>query len=205
MGDCFRVSQWHRGILIKTNHISRIMIGPRKSVDKPTRLLPFSVRFLNRFSPLSLIPLHLSWHRVTHYVRNVSWIRMRMSMPSRRRGDAFTLSWMIERTTNHERATTDCQILNIFHGPPSRMKTDCEQRSSGNWIEQDKRECLDVLIWIFWWISRVYLQVWIMERKRKVRLGHRASTRIIISSVEEILETLEKQDQPSAINITRLR
>ena len=44
-----------------------------------------------------------------------------------------------------------------------------------------------------------------LTRKRKVRLGHRASTRKIISSVEEILETLEKQDQPLVINITRLR
>ena len=35
-------------------------------------------------------------------------------------------------------------------------------------------------------------------------MGHRVSTRKIISSVEEILETLEEQDQPSAI-ITRLR
>lgn len=44
-----------------------------------------------------------------------------------------------------------------------------------------------------------------LARKRKIRTGHRASTRKIISSVEEILETLEEQDQPSAINITRLR
>lgn len=44
-----------------------------------------------------------------------------------------------------------------------------------------------------------------LARKRKIRMGHRASTRKIISSVEEILETLEEQDQPSAINITRLR
>lgn len=43
-----------------------------------------------------------------------------------------------------------------------------------------------------------------LSRKRKVRTGHRVSTRKIISSVEEILETLEEQDQPSAI-ITRLR
>ena len=43
-----------------------------------------------------------------------------------------------------------------------------------------------------------------LARKRKVRTGHRVSTRKIISSVEEILETLEEQDQPSAI-ITRLR
>ena len=39
-------------------------------------------------------------------------------------------------------------------------------------------------------------------RKRKVRAGHRISTRKIISSVEEILETFEKQDQPSAIVTT---
>ena len=44
-----------------------------------------------------------------------------------------------------------------------------------------------------------------LTRKRKVRTGHRVSTRKIISSVEEILETLEGQDQPSAIIITRLR
>ena len=44
-----------------------------------------------------------------------------------------------------------------------------------------------------------------LARKRKVRTGHRVSTRKIISSVEEILETLEGQDQPSAIIITRLR
>ena len=43
-----------------------------------------------------------------------------------------------------------------------------------------------------------------LARNRKVRMGHRVSTRKIISSVEEILETLEEQDQPSAI-ITRLR
>ena len=43
-----------------------------------------------------------------------------------------------------------------------------------------------------------------LARKQKVRTGHRVSTRKIISSVEEILETLEEQDQPSAI-ITRLR
>ena len=42
-------------------------------------------------------------------------------------------------------------------------------------------------------------------RKRKVRAGHRMSTRKIISSVEEILETFEKQDQPSAIVTTKLR
>ena len=42
-------------------------------------------------------------------------------------------------------------------------------------------------------------------RKRKVRAGHRMSTRKIILSVEEILETFEKQDQPSAIVIARLR
>ena len=107
------------------------------------------------------MPLHVSWHRVTHYVRDVSWITMRMSTPWRVFGKwAFTLSWMIERTTNYERATTDCQILNILHGPPSRLETDCKQRSSGNWIERDKRECLDVLIWIFGWISRVYRHVW---------------------------------------------
>jgi len=44
-----------------------------------------------------------------------------------------------------------------------------------------------------------------LARKRKVPTGHRASTRKVISSVEEILGTLEEQDQPSAINITRLR
>ena len=43
-----------------------------------------------------------------------------------------------------------------------------------------------------------------LARKGKVHMGHRVSTRKIISSVEEILETLEEQDQPSAI-ITRLR
>ena len=43
-----------------------------------------------------------------------------------------------------------------------------------------------------------------LARNRKVRMGHRVSTRKIISSVEEILETLEEQDQPSAI-ITQLR
>ena len=43
-----------------------------------------------------------------------------------------------------------------------------------------------------------------LARNRKVRMGHRVSTRKIISSVEEILETLEEQDQPSAI-ITHLR
>ena len=43
-----------------------------------------------------------------------------------------------------------------------------------------------------------------LARKWKVRTGHRVSTRKIISSVEEILETLEEQDQPLAI-ITRLR
>ena len=44
-----------------------------------------------------------------------------------------------------------------------------------------------------------------LARKRKVRTSHRVSTRKIITSVEEILETLEEQDQPSAIIITRLR
>ena len=45
-----------------------------------------------------------------------------------------------------------------------------------------------------------------LARKRKVRPSHRVSTRKIITSVEEILETLEEQDQPSAIIITtRLR
>ncbi|XP_044165250.1 uncharacterized protein LOC122949186 [Acropora millepora] len=44
-----------------------------------------------------------------------------------------------------------------------------------------------------------------LVRKRKVRAGHRMSTRKIISSVEEILETFEKQDQPSAIVTTKLR
>ena len=44
-----------------------------------------------------------------------------------------------------------------------------------------------------------------LARKRKVRTGHRVSTRKIISSVEEILETLEEHDQPSATIITRLR
>ena len=43
-----------------------------------------------------------------------------------------------------------------------------------------------------------------LARKGKVHMGHRVSTRKIISSVEEILETLEEQDQPSTI-ITRLR
>ena len=43
-----------------------------------------------------------------------------------------------------------------------------------------------------------------LARKQKFRTGHRVSTRKIISSVEEILETLEEQDQPSAI-ITQLR
>lgn len=43
-------------------------------------------------------------------------------------------------------------------------------------------------------------------RKRKVRTGHRASTRKIISSVEEILQNLEEPDQqPSTIISTRLR
>ena len=44
-----------------------------------------------------------------------------------------------------------------------------------------------------------------LARKRKVRTGHRTSIRKIISSVEEILETLEEQDQLSAIIIKRLR
>ena len=43
-----------------------------------------------------------------------------------------------------------------------------------------------------------------LAKKRKVLTGHRVSTRKNISSVEDILETLEEQDQPSAI-ITRLR
>ena len=42
-------------------------------------------------------------------------------------------------------------------------------------------------------------------RKWKVRAGHRMSTTKIISPVEEILETFEKQDQPLAIVIARLR
>ena len=42
-------------------------------------------------------------------------------------------------------------------------------------------------------------------RKWKVRAGHRMSTRKIISSAEEIFETFEKQDQPSAIVTTKLR
>ena len=53
---------------------------------------------------------------------------------------------MIERTANYDRATTDWEKVNILHGPPSRMKTDYDQRSSGNRIERDKREFLDVLI-----------------------------------------------------------
>ena len=44
-----------------------------------------------------------------------------------------------------------------------------------------------------------------LARKRKVRTGHRVTTRKIISSVEEILETLEEHDHPSATIITRLR
>jgi len=40
--------------------------------------------------------------------------------------------------------------------------------------------------------------------KRKVCASHRISIREIISSVEEILETFGKKDQPSAIVITRL-
>ena len=42
-----------------------------------------------------------------------------------------------------------------------------------------------------------------LARKRKVRTGHRASSRKIILSLEEILQALEEQDQPSAISITR--
>ena len=44
-----------------------------------------------------------------------------------------------------------------------------------------------------------------LAKKRKVRTGHRGSTRKIILSVEEILEILEEQDQPLAIIIARLR
>ena len=42
-------------------------------------------------------------------------------------------------------------------------------------------------------------------RKGNVRAGHRMSARKIISSVEEILETFEKQDLPSAIVTKKLR
>ena len=67
---------------------------------------------------------------------------------------------MSERTANPQITVRIVKFLNILHGPPSRMKTDCDQRPSGNGIERDKHEFLDVLILIFWWINRVYLHVW---------------------------------------------
>ena len=134
---------------------------------------------VRRDNIMNLPPQLTYWRRCHYMCRDIaSWLwlqcimdRKGMSTPSRWRGDvvdikccfgkwAFILSRMIERTANYERATTDCQFLNILHGLQSRMKADCDQRSSGNWIERDKREFLGVLIWVSWWINRVYLHVW---------------------------------------------
>ena len=50
---------------------------------------------------------------------------------------------MNERTAKKLQKLSSLIILN---GPPRRMKTDCDHRSSGNGIERDKNEFLDVLV-----------------------------------------------------------
>ena len=117
----------NRGYKILKQHPLSYFFGsmPYK-VRQKLPLWTFRGRTLYRY--LSRMLLRTLWRRITHYIRNVSWIglewarlqdgvlRLLLKKVVIEKMSLYSV-WMIERVANYERATTDYQIVTILQVP----------------------------------------------------------------------------------------